>query len=266
MVAENLDVAVVSLDVVAARPEENIDRVERLMESVPNQADVVVLPELFTTGFVQDKELLGRIADDAAGGMARQAVSRLAKRYDVAMCGSMAVNGGGKFYNRAFFIEPSGRTVFYDKRHLFCLSSEAEIFSRGRHLMPVVEYKGWKIAMMVCYDLRFPVWSRNRQNAYDMLIVPANWPQAREYAWTHLLIARAIENQAVVVGANRSGSDDYGNYDGLSFIYDAMGRPIGHDIQGAPIVMASLTLADIAKVRRRMPAYASADDFEVRLP
>ncbi|MBJ2187679.1 MAG: nitrilase family protein [Muribaculaceae bacterium] len=257
-----LKLAVIALDIELADPEENLSRVENLMREIPTSPDVVVLPELFTTGFIQDETLLAQVAE-RVDGTAMQALKRLSRQYDTAICGSMAVEDGGKLFNRAFFIEPDGKSTFYDKRHLFCLSSEATMFAQGRRPMPVVTFRGWRIALMVCYDLRFPVWSRNGKTPYDMLLVPSNWPNAREYAWTHLLIARAIENQAVVVGANRSGSDDYGTYDHLTFVYDAMGQPIGHPLDDCPIVLAAPSLENIAKIRRRLPVAASADSFTI---
>jgi len=257
-----LRIAALALDIKFADVDENIVRVERLMEEIPISPDVVVLPELFTTSFVSDADLLARVAEPSDGPV-MLAVKRLSHKYDAAICGSFIAIDDGHIFNRAFFVEPSGKTTFYDKRHLFCLSPEAKIFSAGQSPLPVVDFRGWKIAMMVCYDLRFPVWSRNRGLAYDLLLVPANWPHAREYAWTHLLIARAIENQAIVVGCNRSGSDDYGSYDGLTYIYDAFGRPIGRELAGTSIVIAEPSLESVAKLRRRLPVCSSADRFDI---
>lgn len=259
-----LNIAALSLDILQGEPEENLRRTERLMKELPLSPDLVVLPELFTTGFIQDAGELSRVAE-SIDGSTMKTVAQLARQYDTAICGSFAAKESGKIYNRAFFVKPVGDAVFYDKRHLFCLSSEAQLFGQGRSPMPIVDYRGWRIAMMICYDLRFPVWSRNCGNAYDMLVVPANWPHARGYAWTHLLIARAIENQAVVVGANRSGSDDYGCYDNLSFIYDALGESIGAELPDIPVTLASPSLEAVAKVRRRMPAHRSADHFSIEL-
>ena len=129
--------------------------------------------------------------------------------------------------------------------------------------LPVVRFRGWNIALIVCYDLRFPAWCRNRMGAYDLLLVPANWPQSRAYAWQHLLIARAIENQCCVVGANRAGEDSYGVYDGLTYIFDGRGRPVGLIPDECPFVVADLDRAEQEEFRKKFPAMRDADDFRI---
>lgn len=258
-----LNVASLPLDIVWGNPDVNLANVERVAATLPAETDVFVLPELFTTGFIQDEKVLRELSEDDSG-ITFATMRRLASQYDFAVAGSYSALENGAVYNRAFFITPDGHATTYDKRHLFSLSAEAKVYSGGNKPIPTVSFRGWNIALMVCYDLRFPVWARNVRHKYDMMLVPANWPTARGYAWTHLLIARAIENQAVYVGADRSGSDDYGDYDGLAEIVDALGRPVSRTDERCPgVLLATLSLDELRRARRRLPVVDSADDFNI---
>ncbi|MFG6390479.1 nitrilase-related carbon-nitrogen hydrolase, partial [Muribaculum sp.] len=160
------------------------------------------------------------------------------------------------------FITPSGEETFYAKRHRFTMSGEDSVYTRGSSAMPVVAFRGWNVAFAVCFDLRFPVWLRNRGKAYDLLIVMANWPDSRAYAWQQLLIARAIENQAYVIGCNRSGSDKFGVYSGTSHIIE----PKGHTIETivTPVaVEAQLSMESLVGFRNKFPVYLEGDNFEL---
>ncbi len=264
--SDTLQIVALPLDIAWADPAANLAAFSAAMQRLPAGTDIVVLPELFSTGFVHDDALRADLAQPVSGSTL-QAVRHFAATTGVAVAGSMMAVTAGRYYNRGFFIEPSGDETFYDKRHLFCVSAEAETFERGTDPVPVVRYRGWNIAMIVCYDLRFPAWCRNRSQAYDVLLVPANWAAARSYAWTHLLIARAIENQAIVVGANRSGRDDYGEYDSLTQIYDATGHPVGtvDDRIYPGAVAATISRDDLDRARRRLPVGPDADDFALSL-
>lgn len=263
---DTLKVCVLSLDIAWGDVDANIARAGRLLDELPADCDVAVLPELFTTAFIQDAEALPRVAERSQT-LAIDNIRRWCRERGVMIAGSFLACDGSRrnFYNRGFMAVPGDESLHcYDKRHLFSLSSESRLYTQGDAPLPAVQYKGWKIALMVCYDLRFPVWARNYRHYYDMMLVPANWPQVRRYAWDHLLIARAIENQAVYVGANRSGSDDYGHYDGLSAIYNAMGQPVGMPSADEPaIITAVVSLEEIAAARRRLPVIDSADDFRI---
>lgn len=261
--ADKLKIALLALDIVWADPRANIEAVEHFMERIGPGTDIVALPELFTTAFVQDKVLLAQLAETNSGPTV-SALKTLARKYDCAISGSFSAcdDDHSRIYNRAFFIEPDGRETYYDKRHLFTLSSESDIYTAGNTCVPVVEFRGWNVALLVCYDIRYPVWTRNVGHRYDLMLVAANWPNARGYAWTHLVIARAIENQSVYVGADRSGTDDYGNYDGLSQIYDANGYPVGEELSGMPVIVATVSKDDVLKARRRLPVIDSADAFD----
>ena len=260
--SDTLRIVTLPLDIAQADPAANLAAFGAAMQRLPVGTDIVVLPELFTTGFVRDEALRAELAQPNSGAT-MQAVRHFAAAAGVAVAGSFMAATAGRYYNRGFFVEPSGEETFYDKHHLFCVSAESETFTAGTDPVPVVRFRGWNIALVICYDLRFPVWCRNRMNAYDVLIVPANWASARGYAWNQLLIARAIENQAAVVGANRSGRDDYGEYDGLTQIYDAMGQPVGQpdDSISRGAVTATLSYDELQRTRRRMPVALDADGF-----
>lgn len=265
--SDTLRIAAIPLDISWANPEANLQNASRAVQALPVGTDIAVLPELFTTGFIHD-EALRNVLAETNGGQTVAALCELARRTGVALAGSFMARTVSKIYNRGFFIEPSGDCSFYDKRHLFCVSAEAQVFAPGQALPPVVRFRGWNISMIVCYDLRFPAWCRNRSLAYDLLLVPANWAAARGYAWKQLLIARAIENQAVVVGANRSGHDDYGDYSDLTFIFDGTGHPVGSRPEGLypGTVLTEVSLEELQKARRRLPVSKDADDFRLLRP
>ncbi|MDE6158440.1 MAG: nitrilase family protein [Muribaculaceae bacterium] len=253
-------VSVLPLAIEWADKKANLKAVEEAFRQLPEGTDLVVLPELFSTGYSDDPDLMRELAERNTGATI-DFIRRLSGDYGVAVAGSFLASTPPHIYNRAFFIEPSGEETYYDKRHLFSLSSEAKIMRRGSDAPKVVRFRGWNIAMIVCYDLRFPVWCRVRRNHYDMLVVPANWPKARGYAWEHLLIARAIENQCCVVGADRGGKDFYGDYEGLSRVYDSRGMSVGET--SGMFVTAELSRSRQDDFRRSFPVSDDADDFRV---
>lgn len=221
-------------------------------------ADILVLPELFSTGYIDSAETMRSLAEPMNGPTMR-IVAEISRLAQAAVCGSFCcIDKAGSLHNRAFFVTPEGDLTHYDKRHLFSLSHERSIFSAGREPISIVQFQGWRVAMSVCYDLRFPAWMRNRGYAYDLMLLPANWPQARRYALEHLLIARAIENQAPIVCANRCGSDVFGCYDGCTFGFDQMGRPVL-----ASNGSAIFCLSDIRRARERFPAASDADSYTI---
>ena len=261
----SLKVTAIPLDIVWADKDENLYATSRILATVDKDTDVVVLPELFSTGFLSSPELLSKYAEDASDSPTVAKILEWAKHYNFAISGSLLVKDNGNFINRGFFVEPSGDMTFYDKTHLFRLSSEAEHFTPGNETIPVIRYRGWNIAMAICYEVRFPVWLRNRHYEYDLLLVPANWPVKRAYAWKHLLIARAIENQAFVVGANRSGKDDSGQYDGLTYIFNYLGKPIGNVAETpSGLVSAVLDRDKLNAYRESFPVDEDSDSFVLR--
>lgn len=260
---DRLRVAVLPLDIAQSDKEANIKAVESALTRLPEGTDIAVLPELFTTGYVANKEALESLAERNTQATI-DIVRAWAGRCGCAFCGSFLASTPPHLYNRAFFIEPDGEETFYDKAHLFSVSSEARLLAPGTDEPPVVRFRGWNVAMIVCYDLRFPVWCRNRNLQYDIMLVPANWPQAREYAWTHLLIARAIENQAAIVGADRGGEDTFGIYDGMTRFFNALGRPIGGPAgPDSPWQVADFYKGDLQDYRRKFPVGADADSYTV---
>lgn len=290
-----LKVAVLSLDIKVADPAENRRRVAEMLQLVPDETDVVVLPELFTTAFMRDTEALLQHAESRDGATLRF-LEEQSKHHDILLIGSYLVketishretaegsnHHDHKYFNRGFMIFPDGNHEFYDKHHLFCLSPEAQLITHGHKRPPVREFRGWNISMIICYELRFPVWDRNVGMKADLVAVPANWPDARGYAWRQLLSARSIENQVVMVGADRSGSDDYGTYTDLSLITDELGRPVAPPLSQplvgcpppkapgsviaspyGPILTATLSQAALHKHRHFLPTDRDADCFTI---
>jgi predicted amidohydrolase len=222
--------------------------------------DLVVLPEMFTTGFSMHSASLAELA----AGPTATWLQAWARRLDAAVMGSVMTRDGERCVNRLWFATPDGRLHQYDKRHLFRMAGEHEHFAAGSASL-VVEFRGWRIAPLVCYDLRFPVWSRRRPGFdYDLLVYVANWPARRAHAWRQLLVARAIENQGYVIGVNRVGTDGTGiGHDGDSVAHDFLGMPIV--TLGATVGQATvgLDLAALREFRGRFPAHLDADRFEL---
>lgn len=258
-----LRVAALPLAIEWADKDANIAAVEKALEKLPAGTDVIVLPELFSTGYSDDPDVLAALAERNTGATVDK-IKEWAARTGAAVAGSYLASTHPKIYNRGFFIEPSGEETFYDKRHLFSLSKEAQLFAPGDERPRIVRFRGWNISLIVCYDLRFPVWCRCRQGEYDLLLVTANWPKARGYAWEHLLIARAIENQCCVVGANRGGSDVYGDYAGMTYIFDGRGMAVGVQPVDCPFIVADLDGERQESYRRNFPVLNDADDFLIK--
>lgn len=276
-----LRVSALPLDIAEGDVELNLRRARAMLDLMPADTDVAVLPEMFTTAFMKDTDSMLELAVSAAP-RTMEALRLWAVEYDCAIAGSIIARNDAGFVNRGFIVLPGEEPVYYDKRHLFCLSPEARLLTPGRELPPVVRFRGWNISLIVCYDLRFPVWTRNTGQQTDLLLVPANWPLSRGYAWRQLLIARAIENQEVVVGADRGGADGFGFYDGMSMIVDPMGVPVAPAPAERPVDMPSpaaegisvptdygeilsarFSLDEVRKLRKRMPVGCDADTFHI---
>lgn len=271
MISHSFTVAALPLDIVKANPSQNIANIKAYMPLLPDSTDLIVLPELFSTGYINDPAEAAVNAETDEGDT-MQAMATMAYAYNVAICGSFLARKGEKLYNRAFFVEPDGEISFYDKRHLFCISDEAGIAEKGQSLPPVVRYRGYDISFAICYDIRFPAWIRASASKCDILVIPANWPQKRAYAWLHLLQARAIENQVYVVGCNRSGDTEFGKYNNQTYIIDYMGKVIGSgyaeeagegetNLPGDTPIVAELSKKDLRHFREHFPAWNDADDI-----
>ncbi|MEM7185038.1 MAG: amidohydrolase [Bacteroidota bacterium] len=202
-------------------PEANRAHFTSLIEGLQTSTDLIVLPEMFTTGFTMNAAPLAE-SDD---GPTLRWMQQIATQHDCAVTGSVIIKTDGNYYNRLYFVHPDQSIERYDKRHTFTLAKEHEIYTAGIQQL-VVDYRGWKLLPLICYDLRFPVWARNTMD-YDLLLYVANWPKVRVSAWDALLKARAIENMCYCVGVNRVGLDGNGyEYTGHSAVYDVLGTLI----------------------------------------
>ena len=229
-----------------------------LLAPLAGSTDLVVLPEMFTTGFTMQPEAHAEGSD----GPTRAWLLEQAKALDAAVGGSVAVNEHGRYYNRFMLALPGGLTYWYDKRHLFRMGGEHRHYSAGGHAL-IVEWRGARLCPLVCYDLRFPVWSRRRPELeYDVVIFAANWPAVRRHAWSTLLRARAIENQAFCVGVNRIGADGGGHaHVGDSVVLDFTGQPLLELNDKAHVVTVPLDLDALRTWRDQFPAHLDADAF-----
>jgi len=260
MTQETLRIAVFQFDIVWENPEANRIKIDEWLQKANRKMDVVFLPEMFTTGFSMN---VADLAEPMDGETITWIKDRCAE-HQLAMCGSLIIKENDQFYNRLVFVEPSGEIQHYDKRHLFTMANEESCFQQGMERL-IVNYNGWRICPLICYDLRFPVWARNR-NEYDVLVYSANWPESRTEVWNTLLKARAIENQAYVVGANRVGVD--GNnilYSGNSQLIDSKGiqlSAIADHHKG--IVFAGFSYSELQDFRRKFPVLDDADQFVIK--
>lgn len=218
---ENLNVTIVQSQLYWENVAENLKMFSEKIEKISADTDLIVLPEMFTTGFSMNAK---NLAEKENGLSLKWMIGEAAKK-ECAITGSLIIRENGNFYNRLFFVFPNGDYKTYDKKHTFTLAKEHETYTAGNERL-LLNFKGWKICPLVCYDLRFPVWARNTED-YDVLIYVANWPKTRISAWDTLLKARAIENMSYCIGVNRVGLDGNGyDYNGHSAIFDVLGEKI----------------------------------------
>lgn len=243
--------------------EGNYKKISDFLKSEQQPSDILILPEMFTTGFAMDSE---KICEEH-GGKTLQFLIKTASDSGTAICGSVATkvsnpNDTVKYYNRFYFVEPSGKYHIYDKHHLFRMAGEHNHYTQGDERV-IVEYKGVRILLQVCYDLRFPVFSRNIGD-YDMIFYVASWPTVRVSAWNKLLDARAIENLSFVVGVNRVGDFEGINYIGGTHIINFKGEKIISALDHAEqVISAEIAIEDLNKFRTNFPAQMDADKFEL---
>jgi len=240
-------------------PDANRARVEKLVRSA-GPTDLIVLPEMFSTGFVTDPE--GAAEED---GGSRKLLERLAAEKGCALAGSVATRAEGTFRNRFHFVRPDGSGTYYDKRHLFTYGGEHRHYTAGQQ-RTVTAWGGFRILLQVCYDLRFPAFSRNRPGpeGYDLILYVASWPEVRIDAWDALLKARAIENQCFVAGVNRVGSDPFNRYNGHSVVIDPYGTVIAGCVPGKEdTVTATLSPALLEEFRKKFPVLMDADRITI---
>lgn len=261
----DLRVCLVQVDLEWENPNHNWNKIGQLLAGQEGLHDVVILPEMFSTGFTMVARKNSELAEDSD---TQAWMQFMASKLNAVIMGSIIVEEAGKYYNRLLVVSHEGLVLKYDKRHLFRMAGEHETFAAGSELQ-VFALNGWRICPMICYDLRFPVWSRNGKDDagevwYDLLVYVANWPERRVAHWKALLLARAIENQAFVAGVNRVGID--GNdivYSGDSMLIDALGTIVAHSEREETLLTSTLKWEDLASYRERFPALADADRFEL---
>lgn len=238
----------------------NLKQYEDYIAGVSESMEVVVLPEMFSTGFSMSPE---RLAEPMSGATV-QWMKGIAKQYRCILTGSVIIEEGGKYYNRLLWVQPDGQLGYYDKRHLFGYANEDQYYSRGDKRL-IVSVKGFRICLQVCYDLRFPVWSRNKNEEYDVLLYVANWPERRSMPWKALLQARAIENMSYVVGVNRVGEDGNGiNHSGDSSVYNPLGELVWQQSHDAICHTLTIDIEVITQARAQFSFLKDGDDFIIK--
>lgn len=253
-----MKITLLQQDINWGNPSLNVKEAERVMNLFPG-SDLYVLPEMFSTGFCTQPEGLAEPVDSPTLAWMKE----YASSHDCAVAGSVAVNEGQSYYNRFYFVNPDKTWSYYDKKHLFTYGKEHEHFTAGNRRV-VVEFRGWHILLQICYDLRFPLWSRNRKD-YDLALYVASWPTSRVEAWNTLLHARAIENQCYVAGVNRVGTDPNCEYSGGTILVDPYGRTVKECPRGEQsAVTVELDKTMLEAFREKFPVLDDADYFEMK--
>ncbi len=258
---EDLNITIIQTHLYWEDAESNLKHFDSKINNIIIPTDIIVLPEMFTTGFTMNPK---QFAEEHGGKGLRWMIEK-AKQKNCVLVGSISVKDKGQFYNRLYWVKPDGSFQFYDKRHLFKMGNEDQFYTAGPEKL-IFDYKGWKICPLICYDLRFPVWSKNqKENSYDVLIYVANWPEVRAYPWKQLLIARAIENQSYVVGLNRIGNDENGvSHSGDSAVINPRGELMStiqsHEDKAETLSLSYNYLEDF---RSKFPVLLDGDEFEI---
>lgn len=242
----------------------NLNMLEQKISGMDEKTEIIVLPEMFSTGFSMQPNLLAETME----GETIQWMKRVSRENGVILTGSIIIEEGGNYFNRLIWMLPNGQYGQYDKRHLFAYGEEDKHYSPGNKRL-IASVKGWKINLQVCYDLRFPVWARQQpkenEMEYDVLIYVANWPERRNHAWKTLLCARAIENQCYVVGVNRVGNDGNNIYhSGNSLVIDPLGQVLYHMADEEDIFTITLQKEKLEEVREKFPFWKDADSFNIQ--
>lgn len=249
--------------------EANLHMLEQKILAIKERTQVVILPEMFSTGFSMKPEQFAEKMD----GPSVQWMKKLAAKKKIILTGSLIIEEGGEYFNRLIWMLPNGQYGCYDKRHLFAYGEEDKHYSAGTERL-IASVNGWKINLLVCYDLRFPVWSRQtsqgrgeeRAFEYDVLVYVANWPERRNTAWKSLLRARAIENQCYVIGVNRVGNDGNNIYhSGDSMVIDPLGEILYHKVDEEDVFTIELSKERLNEVREKFQFWRDADDFQIMI-
>lgn len=262
---QDLNITYLQSNIQWEKRQANLSLFEQKLDHIPEDTQLVILPEMFDTGFsMEPHKLKGPLENETLNWMKKMAV-----KHETAICGSTIASNSRKYYNRFYWVYPDGSELHYDKKHLFRMGREPKYYASGGHKL-IIEYLGWHILPLVCYDLRFPVWSKNTaekdQPVYDLLIYVANWPDSRKDVWKTLLKARALENQAYCIGVNRVGKDGNNlSYSGDSVAYSFKGNVIK---QSVPYLednpSFSLDKEKLQQFRKKFPVYKDWDEFEIK--
>jgi omega-amidase len=254
-----MNIGILQFSPVWGDKEKNLFYIEQELQKIKEMPEIIVLPEMFEAGFLAIKP---EEAEDINGKVVEK-IKSLSKQFNTCICGSLAIKNGRKTYNQIIAVQPDGKISTYNKRHLFSIGGENNFYSEGNERV-IWHINGFRILPLICYDLRFPVWSRN-QNDYDLIIISANWPAARHYVWDILVKARAIENQTYVVAANRTGADINGTkHMGGSFIINYKGTEIVTMGEKPAFASTEIDLKKINEFREKFPVWKDADNFQIR--
>jgi len=252
-----ISVSIIQSDIIWEDRLSNLENYQNKINQIES-TDLIVLPEMFTTGFSMNPKDIS----ETMNGETVQWMKDNASKINSAVCGSIIIEEDDKYFNRFIWVNPDGSIHHYDKKHLFSFAGEDKNYTAGSEKI-IIEYKGWKICPLVCYDLRFPVWSRNSED-YDLLIYVANWPTKRKLAWKSLLVARAIENQCYVIGVNRVGRDENNHYySGESSLINALGETLYTNSHIEDIYTTSISKYELNKVRNQLPFLNDKDNFKI---
>ena len=254
-----MKISVIQPDIIWEDKSRNFQNLTELIYPLYNKTDLIILPEMFNTGFSMKPSELG----ESPGGETFRWMKDIAEKGNVGVCGSYIVKENVNFFNRWVLVSPDNETWSYDKRHLFSMGGEDRLFSSGKSRV-VIRFRGVRIIPLICYDLRFPVWSRSRDEC-DLIIYAANWPEIRRNVWSILLKARAIENQCYVAGANRLGIDGKGlTYCGESAIIDPRGQIMASaNINEETSITGEISMTELSDFRKKFPVLNDADDFTI---
>lgn len=257
---ENLKITLFQAYLFWENIDKNLQNITLRLTGIREKTDLIILPEMFNTGFTMNAENLA----EPMNGKTMQWMTKTSKQYNCVVTGSLIITENDKFYNRLIWMRPDGTYECYDKRHLFTLAKEHQTYTAGKKKL-IVDLKGWKICPMVCYDLRFPVWLRNiGKETYDLLIIVANWPERRALHWRTLIPARAVENQAYVIGLNRVGHDGNQVYhSGDSTCISPNGDVVYYKRDEEDVYTFTMVADEIEKTRRALPFLKDADKFEI---
>ncbi len=254
----NLKLSLVQINLAWENKKENLSRIRQLINKEQPVSDIILLPEMFSTGFSMNPAPHA----ESMSGDTVQWMTELAENFNTLVCGSIIIKSDSEFVNRFIAVSANGVHAYYDKRHLFRMANEETFYKQGTQRV-VFSWRGWRILPQICYDIRFPVWIRN-QNDYDLALFVANWPEPRKDVWRSLLVARSIENQAYVAGVNRIGSDKNDiNHSGDSMFINPKGNILADAGNEERVLTTTLSLDELEKFRIKFPAHIDKDSFTI---